>query len=128
MRRVIEAVRGGDRTHANIAAEAVVHSAPDGYTLMAFSITNTINPALFSRLNFNFARDMAGVAGLNSAPVILEVNPTVPVASVPELIAAGDFIKEHIPGAHIAVLEAAHISNLEQPKLYADTVLKFLLN
>jgi tripartite-type tricarboxylate transporter receptor subunit TctC len=71
----------------NIAAEAVVHAAPDGYTLMAFSITNTINPALFSRLNFNFARDMAGVAGLNSAPVILEVNPTVPVASVPELIA-----------------------------------------
>jgi tripartite-type tricarboxylate transporter receptor subunit TctC len=70
----------------NIAAEAVVHSPPDGYTLMAFSITNTINPALFTQLNFNFARDMAGVAGLNSAPVILEVNPAVPVASVPELI------------------------------------------
>ncbi len=71
----------------NMAAEAVVHSPPDGYTLMAFSITNTINPALFTQLNFNFARDMAGVAGLNSAPVILEVNPTVPVTSVPELIA-----------------------------------------
>jgi 3-oxoadipate enol-lactonase len=41
---------------------------------------------------------------------------------------AGDFIKEHIPGAKIAVLEAAHISNLEQPQIYADTVLEFLLN
>ena len=41
---------------------------------------------------------------------------------------AGDFIKEHIPGAKIAVLDAAHISNLEQPQAYADTVLGFLLN
>ncbi len=41
---------------------------------------------------------------------------------------AGDFIKEHVPGAKIAVLDAAHISNLEQPRIYADTVLEFLLN
>ena len=40
---------------------------------------------------------------------------------------AGEFIKQHIPGAKIAVLEAAHISNLEQPQAYADTVLGFLL-
>ena len=41
---------------------------------------------------------------------------------------AGEYIKQHIPGAKIAVLEAAHISNLEQPQAYADTVLGFLLN
>ena len=70
----------------NIAAEAVINSPPDGYTLMVFSITNTINPALFTQLNFNFARDMSGVAGINSAPLVLEVNPAVPVKSVPELI------------------------------------------
>jgi tripartite-type tricarboxylate transporter receptor subunit TctC len=70
----------------NIAAEAVINSPPDGYTLMVFSITNTINPALFTQLNFNFVRDMSGVAGLNTAPLVLEVNPTVPVMSVPELI------------------------------------------
>ena len=40
---------------------------------------------------------------------------------------AGEFIKEHVPGAQIAVLDAAHISNLEQPQTYADTVLGFLL-
>jgi 3-oxoadipate enol-lactonase len=39
---------------------------------------------------------------------------------------AGDFIKDHIAGARIAVLDAAHISNLEQPQAYADTVLGFL--
>jgi 3-oxoadipate enol-lactonase len=38
-----------------------------------------------------------------------------------------EFIKQHIPGATIAVLEAAHIANIEQPKVYADTVLGFLL-
>jgi tripartite-type tricarboxylate transporter receptor subunit TctC len=70
----------------NIAAEAVINSPPDGYTLMVFSITNTINPALFTQLNFNFVRDMSGVAGINSAPLVLEVNPAVPVMSVPELI------------------------------------------
>ena len=41
---------------------------------------------------------------------------------------AGEFIKQHVPGARIAVLEAAHIANIEQPKVYADTVLEFLLN
>jgi tripartite-type tricarboxylate transporter receptor subunit TctC len=71
----------------NIAAEVVVHSPPDGYTLMAFSITNTINPALFAHLNFNFVRDMSAVAGIFSSPLVLEVNPAVPVTSVPELIA-----------------------------------------
>jgi tripartite-type tricarboxylate transporter receptor subunit TctC len=70
----------------NVAAEVVVHSPPDGYTLMAFSISNTVNPALFTQLNFNFVRDMSGVAGINSAPLVLEVNPAVPVTSVPELI------------------------------------------
>jgi tripartite-type tricarboxylate transporter receptor subunit TctC len=69
----------------NVAAEMVVHSSPDGYTLMAFSITNTINPALFTQLNFNFVRDMSGVAGINSSPMVLEANPAVTATSVAEL-------------------------------------------
>jgi tripartite-type tricarboxylate transporter receptor subunit TctC len=71
----------------NIAVETVVHSSPDGYTLMAFSITNTINPALFAHLNFNFIHDMSAVAGVMSTPLVLEVNPAIPVNSIPELIA-----------------------------------------
>jgi len=71
----------------NIAAEMVVRSPPDGYTLMAFSITNTINPALFTQLSFDFVRDMSGVAGVSSLPMVLTVNPSIPITSVPELIA-----------------------------------------
>ena len=80
------AVENRPGASTNVAAEVVVHSPPDGYTLMTFSITNTVNPALFTQLNFNFIRDMSGVAGVNSAPLVLEVNPAVPVTSVPELI------------------------------------------
>lgn len=41
---------------------------------------------------------------------------------------AGEFIQQHIVGAQLAVLDAAHISNLEKPRVYAETVLGFLLN
>jgi tripartite-type tricarboxylate transporter receptor subunit TctC len=78
----------------NIAAETVAHAAPDGYTLLAAVSTNTINPALYSNLNFNFIRDIAMVAGLTRSPLVLEVNPAVPVGTVPELIA---YVKAH-PG------------------------------
>jgi tripartite-type tricarboxylate transporter receptor subunit TctC len=71
----------------NIGTEAVVRSPPDGYTLMAFSVTNTVNPALFPQLKFNFVRDITAVAGIINSPMVLEVNPALPVSSVPELIA-----------------------------------------
>jgi tripartite-type tricarboxylate transporter receptor subunit TctC len=78
----------------NIATEAVAHAPPDGYTLLTAFSTNTVNPALYPDLNFNFIRDIAMVAGLTSFPLVLVVNPAVPVGSVPELIA---YIKAH-PG------------------------------
>jgi tripartite-type tricarboxylate transporter receptor subunit TctC len=71
----------------NIAAEAVAHAPPDGYTLLAAVSSNTINPALYPDLNFNFVRDIAMVAGLTRSAEVLEANPAVPVKSVPELIA-----------------------------------------
>ena len=78
----------------NIATEAVAHAQPDGYTLLAAVATNTVNAALYPNLNFNFVHDIAMVAGLTRAPLVLEVNPSVPVSSVPELIA---YVKAH-PG------------------------------
>ncbi|HEY7247913.1 MAG TPA: tripartite tricarboxylate transporter substrate binding protein [Xanthobacteraceae bacterium] len=71
----------------NIATEAVAHAAPDGYALLAAVSSNTINPTLYPKLTFNFIRDLAMVGGVHSSPLILEVNPSVPVNSVPELIA-----------------------------------------
>jgi tripartite-type tricarboxylate transporter receptor subunit TctC len=72
---------------ANIATEAVARAAPDGYTLLIAVGTNTINPALYPNLNFDFIRDFAMVGGILRTPLVLEVNPSVPVHSVPELIA-----------------------------------------
>ena len=71
----------------NIATESVAHAPPDGYTLLAAVSTNTINPALYPNLNFNFTRDIAMVAGLTRSAEVLEVNPGVPITSVSELIA-----------------------------------------
>jgi hypothetical protein len=71
----------------NIATETVVRAPPDGYTLLAAASTNTINPAFYSNLNFNFVRDVTMVSGISRQPLVLDVHPSLPVTSVPELIA-----------------------------------------
>jgi tripartite-type tricarboxylate transporter receptor subunit TctC len=71
----------------NIATEAVVRSAPDGYTLLAASTSNTVNAALDLKLNFNFVGDVTMIAGMVRSPLVLEVHPSVPVHTVAELIA-----------------------------------------
>jgi tripartite-type tricarboxylate transporter receptor subunit TctC len=78
----------------NVATEAVVNSAADGYTLLMVAPANTINMSLYDKLNFNFMRDMVPVAGVVRVPNVLEVNPSLPVKTVPEFIA---FAKSH-PG------------------------------
>src|SRR5580658_4167519 len=71
----------------NIATEAVAHAPPDGYMLLAAVSSNTINSSLYSDLTFHFIRDVAMISGIQISPLVLEVNPAVPVKSVPELIA-----------------------------------------
>jgi tripartite-type tricarboxylate transporter receptor subunit TctC len=77
-----------------IAAEAVVTAPPDGYTLLLLANPNVINGMLNPDLSFNFIRDLAPIGGVNLNPLILEVHPSLPVKSVPELIA---YAKAH-PG------------------------------
>src|ERR1700675_89251 len=72
----------------NIATEAVVRAPTDGYTLLAATANNTVNGAVYQKLSFNFVRDITMVAGIIRQPLVLEVNPTVPVTSVTELIAS----------------------------------------
>jgi len=72
---------------SNIAAEAVVNAPPDGYTLLLVAPANAINASLYDKLNYNFIRDMAPVAGLIRFPNVVVVNPSVPVKTIPELIA-----------------------------------------
>ena len=72
---------------SNIGTEAVVRAPPDGYTLLLVSTTNAINATLYDKLNFNFLRDIAPVAGIIRASFVMVVNPSVPAKTVPEFIA-----------------------------------------
>jgi tripartite-type tricarboxylate transporter receptor subunit TctC len=71
----------------NIAAEAVVRSVPDGYTLLLAASPNAINASLYDKLSFNFIRDIAPVAAISCEPNVIVVNPSLPTRTVPELIA-----------------------------------------
>src|SRR5262249_42947448 len=71
----------------NIATEAVVHAAPDGYTMLLVNPANGINTSLYKKLPFYFPRDIAPVGGLTRVPNVMEVNPAVPAKTVAEFIA-----------------------------------------
>ena len=84
------------------------------------------------------ATDIEGYIGCGEAIRDMDHRPLLPRITTPTLVIAGrhdpattleagEYIKDHVPGARIAVLEAAHISNLEQPQAYAETMLGFLL-
>jgi tripartite-type tricarboxylate transporter receptor subunit TctC len=71
----------------NIGTEAVVRAPADGYTLLIVGAWNAINATLYDKLNFNFLRDIAPVAGISHGPFVMVVNPSVPAKSLPEFIA-----------------------------------------
>src|SRR5262245_26044550 len=71
----------------NIGTEAVVKAPADGYTLLMVSPAQSINATLYNKLNFNFIRDIAAVAGVTVGPQVIVVNPSVPATTVPEFIA-----------------------------------------
>src|SRR6266481_4132923 len=81
---VIENRPGAGR---NIATEAVARASADGYTLLLVSAAHAINATLYEKLNYNFLRDFAPVAGIIRVPNVVEVNPSLPPKSVSEFIA-----------------------------------------
>ena len=71
----------------SIATETVVRATPDGYTLLFVPPTSAINATLYEKLNFNFLRDIAPVAGIIRIPNVMVVNPSFPAKTGPEFIA-----------------------------------------
>ena len=72
---------------SSVAAETVVNALPDGYTLLMAGTANAVNATLYDKLSFNFSRDLVPVAGVMRVPYVIQVHPSVPVKTGPELIA-----------------------------------------
>jgi tripartite-type tricarboxylate transporter receptor subunit TctC len=71
----------------NVATNMVVQAPADGYTLLLSSLTNAINATLYTKLNFNFLRDIAPVAFVGDNAFLMAVTPSLPVRTVREFIA-----------------------------------------
>ena len=104
---------------ANVATEAVARSPADGYTLLIVSSNNVVNTTLYGTANVDFSRDIAPIAIFGRGYQVLQVNLSLPVKSVPELIA---YAKAH-PGklnmASPGSEDAGHVSG-EMSKMMTD--------
>src|SRR5580692_2981463 len=109
----------------NIGAEMVAKAAPDGYTLLMVPPAVAANDALYENLSFNFVRDITGVAGMVRVPNVAEVHPSIPVKSIPELIAyakanpgklsyasAGIGTPSHLAGQLFNVMTGANLTHI----------------
>jgi tripartite-type tricarboxylate transporter receptor subunit TctC len=94
----------------NIGTEAVVRAPGDGYTLLVVSTANAANATLYDKLNFNFMRDIAPVAGIVRVPNVVEVHPSFPAKSIPELIAYAKANPGRINHASAGVGTASHMA------------------
>jgi len=100
--------RGG--AGGNLGTEAVVRAPPDGYTLLVCGSPDTINAALYDKLNFNFIRDIAPVAGIARGPNVLVVHPSFPAKTVPEFIAYAKANPGKVSFASAGIGSVSHVS------------------
>src|SRR5262245_51058348 len=71
----------------NIGTEVVVRAPADGHTLLLATGANATNAALYEKLNFDFIRDIAPIAAIGGAGLVMVINPSFPAKSVPEFVA-----------------------------------------
>src|SRR5499426_2111774 len=116
---IIENRPGGG---GNIGIEAVVRAPADGYTLLVVGTTAAINATLFAKLNYNFIRDIAPVASVVRVPHVMQVNPSVPVTTVPQFIgyakgnrgrismgSGGNGSPAHVIGEHFKMMTGVNL-------------------
>jgi len=94
----------------NVGAEVVVKSAPDGYTLLMVPPAVAANPALYEHLTFDFIRDTAPVSGFVRVPNVVEVNPSLEVKTLPELIAYAKANPGKLSFASAGIGTASHLA------------------
>ena len=94
----------------NVATEAVVRAPADGYTLLMVLPPNAVNATLYQKLNYNFIRDIAPVAGLIRTPLAMEVNPSFPAKTVPEFIAYAKANPYKISMASAGIGTSGHVA------------------
>ena len=95
---------------SNIAAEAVVRSPPDGYTLLMVVTAQAINATLYNKLNFHFIRDITPVAGIIRTALVLVVHPSFPAKTVPEFIAYAKASPGKISMASAGIGSGPHVA------------------
>jgi len=94
----------------NIGTEAVARASPDGYTLLLVGPNNAIAASLYEKLNFDFIRDIAPVAGISRAPNVMEVIPAVPAKTVLEFITYAKANPGRINFASSGIGTSVHLS------------------
>jgi tripartite-type tricarboxylate transporter receptor subunit TctC len=112
--QVVAENRGG--AGANIGAEVAAKSPPDGYTIMLATITNAIGASLYTKLNYDLAKDFATITQLATTPHILVVHPSVPVKTVKEFTAFTKARPDQITYSSSGSGSAAHLAG----ELYAS--------
>lgn len=95
---------------ANIATEAVVRAAPDGYTLLLTTPSNSINATLYKKLSFVFMRDIVPVAPLMRTPLAMLLDPHVPAKTVPEFVAYARENSAKLNMASDGIGSSAHVA------------------
>jgi tripartite-type tricarboxylate transporter receptor subunit TctC len=120
----------------NIATESVVRAPADGYTLLLGGAVNAVNATLYEKLNFDFIRDIAPVAGVIRFPNVMDVNPSFAAKTVPEFIAyakanpgkinmasSGNGTTQHLSGElfkMMAGVNLTHVPYRGAPQAVAD--------
>ena len=94
----------------NLATEAVVTAAPDGYTLLQAGLPNASNAALFRKLSFDFIRDIAPIVGILRVANVMVVHPSVPARTLAEFVAYAKTAPGRISCGSAGVGSATHLS------------------